>query len=132
MSITESDKCSLCKLEPETYIHLFTSCKYTKDLWENVNIWIKSKLNKTLNFSPMEIIVGHIQRDNFFLPINTILNATKHHTFCYSKNGYVPKLAQLKSEIEKIYEEQSYLHKISQNEDAFSKQWSLFKKLFST
>ena len=40
--LAPTDKCSFCKNEQETLVHLFLQCPFTKQFWQNVLNWINT------------------------------------------------------------------------------------------
>ena len=64
MSIEKSDKCRLCQSDPETFMHLFVKCRHVVELWKDLENWIYSNLGKLIYFSPMDIILEYLHRDN--------------------------------------------------------------------
>lgn len=46
--VVESDLCTFCNTEPETYIHLFWECPVAKQLWNQVSTWCKNKSNRNI------------------------------------------------------------------------------------
>ena len=57
-SISDTSKCSFCKIEPETLLHLFFECRIIQVIWKDVMDWISSKLRIPLHFRPSEILFG--------------------------------------------------------------------------
>ena len=56
--ISDTNKCSFCKIEPETLLHLFFECRIIQFIWNDVMDWISSKLRIPLDFGPSEILFG--------------------------------------------------------------------------
>ena len=49
--IFPTEKCTFCKSEPETTIHLFFQCSYVNVFWQTIIRWIKSFPNQeNINF----------------------------------------------------------------------------------
>ena len=88
MSIEKSDKCRLCQSDPETFMHLFVKCRHVVELWKDLENWIYSNLGKLIYFSPVDIILGYLHRDNQYtrIPINTLTVTTKYYIFKSAKN----------------------------------------------
>ena len=61
--IAASPLCSLCKLHNETIIHLFTSCRVTLTLWEQLRSWISGTgIRLPESMDPQTIILGSMER----------------------------------------------------------------------
>ena len=92
MSIEKSDKCRLCQSDPETFMHLFVKCRHVVELWKDLENWIYSNLGKLIYFSPMDIILGYLHRDNQYIPINTLIATTEYYIFKSATNKSVPNI----------------------------------------
>ena len=55
--IADSDKCSFCKTERETLLHLFCTCSSLVLFWESVISWIETKLKLQLNLQPFNLFL---------------------------------------------------------------------------
>ena len=77
MKIMPNPLCSFCQTEPETLCHLFLECPSTQSLWQNIENWIKNKLNINVNLSHKIKMLGYTIQDCQFLSINTIDTSCK-------------------------------------------------------
>ena len=127
---SQNDLCRLCGLEIETISHLLVICTKTKSLWQNLNEWIHLKINKKLALTPLEIIMGHLNRDNDFLPINTILLVTKYHIFASAVKVNTLSIEELKWKLKQCYQEQYLLSCETNKESVFKDNWKNFNVLF--
>ena len=85
MGIVQSELCLLCQSDTETLKHLFYDCSISRQIWNDVKLWIASKTGFSLNLSPQEILLGYTMRDQHFLPVNTIIMVVKSHIFSNSR-----------------------------------------------
>ena len=127
---SNNNKCRLCGLDTESIYHLFITCRITEDLWQDLKDWLKIKINKEINLSPLNIIMGHLDRDNSFLPINTIILVTKYYIFTSAVKATRPSIHELKVKLKRCYEEQYWLSYEQDKESYFNKSWIIFKEIF--
>ena len=70
---TAEDKCTLCKSESETLIHLFFKCVYSELFRRDFEFYYYSVSNKLLHLSLQDILIGIIAEQcplpNYFLLI---------------------------------------------------------------
>ena len=79
MSIEKSGGCRFCQSDSETFMYLFVKCYYVVELWKDLENWIHSNLGKLIKYSPIDIILGYLHRDNQLIPINTLIATTKYN-----------------------------------------------------
>ena len=72
-SVSDTDKCSFCKIKAETLLYLFFECKIIHVIWNDVMEWISSKLRVPLGFRPSEILFGVEEEKNQAKLINCVL-----------------------------------------------------------
>ena len=85
MNIVDNDNCNICCQYSETLHHLFITCNPIKQLWRDLEKWIKTKINSTITFEPSTIILGYLNNDNRSIPLNTIILITKSYIFWCSR-----------------------------------------------
>ena len=110
MSIEKSDKCRFCQSDSETFMHFFVKCRYVVELWKDLENWIHSNLGKLLKYSPMDIILGYLHRDNQYISINTLIATTKYYICKSAINESVSNINGLNNKLKRKYEEQFYIH----------------------
>ena len=74
--------------------------------------------------------MGHLNRDNNFLPINTIILVTKQYIFVSAVKGNTPSLHELKWKLNRCYQEQYWLSYEQNKEEHFNKSWIIFKEIY--
>ena len=104
--IEKSDRCRFCQSDSETFMHMFMKCPYVVELWKDLDNWIHSNLGKTTKYSPIDIILRYLHRDNQYILINTLIATTKYYIFKSAINNCVPNINGLKIKLKKKYEEQ--------------------------
>ena len=79
MNIIDSSKCNICNNSIQTTKHLFVDCPPIKQLWINIQQWIKNSLNININLTPLDIILGYQHRNN--LPRTSKSHHPSHQIF---------------------------------------------------
>ena len=79
LKISQSYLCRLCGVHPESIKHLFSNCSKSVELWENVKIWIHSKIGYTLKLDNEVKILGESHFDEHFWPLNFVLICTRYY-----------------------------------------------------
>ena len=87
--IAASPLCSLCKLHDETIIHLFTSCRVTLTLWEQLRSWISGTgIRLPESMDPQTIILGAWNaKTPDFVIINHIILLFKRYIYLSKETG---------------------------------------------
>ena len=106
------------------------SCEVVMQLWRDLNHWLDLVLNKHLDLAPLEILLGHLNNDNNFLPVNSLILVTKYYIFIWAVNAKMPSFNELCTKLKVCYEEQLLLSTNINKEVEFKKNWLGFKKLF--
>ena len=104
--ISDTNKCSFCKKEPETLLHLFFKCRIIQVIWNDVMDWISSKLRIPLDFQPSEILFGVEGENNQAKLINCVLLCIRFYIY---KSRISGNLLQMKHY--SIFERCVYLKK---------------------
>ena len=130
MSIEDSNTCRICQCEPETLMHLFVYCTHIVNLWKSLELWIYSCTNKRITFSPKEIIIGYLYKDNNYCPINMIIAVTKSYIFSSAVHESIPNIKGLKNKLQKQYEDQYHLNIEVNKVDKFTNQWRSYRNLY--
>lgn len=130
LKISSDQMCSLCSQYPESIEHLFSECGMVSHLWENVQNWIVNKLGLNIILSKSMKILGYLQQDNYFWPLNFVLIITRNYIFQSSRKKYALNIFALQIHIKNKYLEQQMLHKISWKEHHFNRKWNIWGKLF--
>ena len=88
------------------------------------------QLGKLIYFSPVDIILGYLHRDNQYFPINTLIATTKYHIFKSATNKSVLNIVGLKSNLKRKYEEQFHIQPEGEYREKLYASWGVFNRLF--
>ena len=130
MRIVNDPSCRLCNDNVETLKHLFCECQYVHTLWENIQLWIKTKTGIEITLNNSNIILGYINQDETNKPLNMVLLRTKSYIFWCARQRKIPNIIDLQRNIKKTYDEQISLFTINQKIEKFNKIWVVWKNLF--
>ena len=121
--------CNFCKSSSQDVQHLFAECPVVGHLWENLGKWIFNKIGLNFNIDETMKILGYLDFDMHFWPLNFFLLITRKYIFwCTSKN-YVPNIYFLQKEIKRRFIEQKFLHAIKSKTSVFCKKWTIFERV---
>ena len=99
MGKVQSEACLLCHSDTESVKHLLYSCPISFQVWIDLKSWIARKTGLNLYLSSQEILLGHLNRDTNFLPINTIIIVTKRFIYSNSRQKKPFDIAHLQEKL---------------------------------
>ena len=126
---SDSDSCLSCCMATETLVHLFCWCSKAQKIWNDLKDWIKEKTGIAIHFDSLNIIMGYLNRDNLFLPINTIILVTKYYIYSNSRKKIPFNILDLQRKIKETYNEQILVSRLNFSDLKFEKKWFSFKNL---
>ena len=99
--ISPKEKCTFCKSEPETTIHLFFQCSYVNVFWQTIIRWIKSFPNqKNINFSKaMQLGLQTCETS----VLNLIMLTAKHFIFTCKLRKQNPTLSMYRQTLNSVF-----------------------------
>ena len=130
-NISQTDECNLCWQDIQNIKHLFSECTKVKCLWQNLRNWIANKIGVNITLDSVTKILGYLQFDQYFWPLNFILIITRKYIFWCCRNNFPFDIYFLQKEVKRKYSEQETLYKIKGCGNIFSKRWSLWKNIFN-
>ena len=89
IKLSESDKCVFCKDQKETILRLFCHCSKVIPIWQNIESWISNKVGIKLKVTDSMKILGYIERNKDYWPINLVILVTKKYIYWCSKKGFM-------------------------------------------
>ncbi len=115
--IVNSELCTFCNTEPETYIHLFWECPVAKQLWSQIETYCKNKANRNIIATPKKVLLCRLSTNTLDC-INTICLVTLQYIYGSRCLRKIPSFAQLKL---KILDEQNVEKYIATKNDKLGK-----------
>ena len=90
-----------CKDQKETILHLFCHCSKVIPIWHNIESWISNKVGIKLKETDSVKILGYIERNKDYWPINFVILVTKNLFIGVQKKGFMLNMYFLQKEIRK-------------------------------
>ena len=117
------DKCTFCKSESETLIHLFFNCVYSKLFWKDFEFYYYSVSNEQLHLSLQDILLGIIAVQcpllNYFLLI------AKLYFWDCRRSQIRPTIVGFKSKVKLKFETEKYICTTNIPLKEFYQKWAL-------
>ena len=103
MNIQDSVSCTFCKNSPETIVHLYWDCYYTKGLWERLKNWLEDIYEIPEDYQSRFYLM-RITRDNLYVPkcVYFISILTKMYIHKCKNTNTLPIAQELKKYIQNI------------------------------
>ena len=130
IKVSQSSQCRLCSEQTETISHLFSQCSKSIDLWENIKVWIKSKIGYILTLNSKLMILGENNFDEHFWPLNFVLIVTRYYIFACAQKSQMPNIYVLQKKLKSIYQEQEILSQLNNYENKFAQNWVIWRSIF--
>lgn len=124
--ILDSDFCTFCNANVETYTHLFYECGSVKNLWMDLRLLLTKYNIVNLDFSLRNIMFNQVHANKNHV-INFIVLITKQYIYrsrCFKEK---PKFSTLLREIENVYKVEEHLAKVRNNWNKHVKKWRALK-----
>ena len=123
LKLSNTNMCRMCHTDTETITHLFAECTHSIEFWENINYWLRNGLCPALHITKQMKILGYLERDSSFLPLNFIFLYVRRYIFSCAKNGHALNLYFFLNHLETKFEEEEMLAKIKCQQLIFDKNW---------
>ena len=117
------DSCSFCGNAQETLEHIFIRCPFTQILWNDVELYLSQKHNRTFTLTTLNKLFGILEENS---GINHILTLTRKHIYFCKQREIKPNIQDLQRYINEIIRLEKYSAKISQTSEKFTNKWKYF------
>ena len=97
-----------------------------------LEIGIQNEAGSFLNIDKKTLLLGLKDRGSIPFSLNAIILITKKYLFLCLKDGRKPSFKALQLNIKRVYDEQSYLHAITDSTEKFKRKWMLIANLIHT
>ena len=94
-----------------------------------ISLWIKKRINISIQFEPFMIIIGYTNESNVSPTINLIIMIAKKYLFQSSSANVSPNIFLLIKRIHQSYNYHSIIAKKNMNEETFVKKWDMCRRL---
>ena len=118
------DRCSFCKLEPETLNHLFFYCMNSTGFWKEFESYFHSLTNEFICIPLQDVLLGVI---TFVCPLlNYSLLIAKIYIWDCRRTHTLPNINGFKLKVKTKYQTKKYIYIKNSKLDKFNKKWALF------
>jgi len=97
----ESDVCTVCNEQIETFPHLLVECEVVKLFWIDLQLWLYERTDILIDLNVCEIIIG-FQDENFIIFNAVYLLAQKFILRCSYENKF-PNLTTFKKKYYTVF-----------------------------
>ena len=122
--------CRLCASDIETIEHIFVDCPESQAIWNFIMNYIAEKIHINLTFTKEIILLGYINSDTNFEPINVLLTVVKKHIFFCASTQRKPSFFAIKNKLRNIYNEHHFLALLKETQLEFEKKWLRWEPIF--
>jgi len=131
IKIKQDDKCTFCKLVPETLIHLFWFCPIIQKFWQSLTDWLKKECIhiRHFNLTITDIIFQIHDKKRADEVLNIIILLAKQYIYRMKYRGAEPNLQYFKKSLKFYYNTEKYLTYCNCDWTSFDKRWSIYKNL---
>ena len=127
--INNSPLCSLCQNDIETIEHLFFNCDLIKDIWRQVESWIKERVDLEVKFTIKDIILNTYQVNRPEI-INRIILLVRDCIYKKSRKAEYISLFDIKNTICRYYKAEFTAYCIKAERQKFERKWGVWQNLF--
>ena len=127
IGVKDTDKCSFCKSETESLIHLFWDCTIVKEFWNKVRNWIKEHItSKTIINLTQLTCLGFVQNTSNIL-LHHVLLIARHYIYCCRLKTTLPtckifeNIVQMTNGIEKANASKT------KTQEMYNKKWADYR-----
>ncbi len=122
--IKTEDRCSFCKVQPETITHLLWECPLVQSLWQELTEWLSPNIKLTNYLNVKDILLG---KPNQYekLP-NILILRTKYYVYCRKCCDQKLCLSGLKEGLKNEYKLEKCIAMRNGSMEQFNETWKNF------
>ena len=103
-----TDRCSFCKLEPETLNHLFFFCMHSVGYWKEFESYFHSLTNEFIYITLQDVLLGVIT--SICPLLNYLLSIDKIYIWECRRTRTLPNINGFKLKVKTKYETEKYIY----------------------
>ena len=127
LKLVEDDLCSFCHMHTETLIHFFCDCKFSINIWSELEKWILTNTGYKINFTKENILFGFQGANN--KAMNCLTFIVKRTLYNNKLQNKVPYFPQVKISLINYYKKEKYIAETNCLYGNFQKKWTSLKRL---
>ena len=120
MGIRNDSQCPYCDEQVETIEHAFLECEAAKEIWKEVETWLKTSINTTIKISNLDKIFGTGMEHDI---VEKTIIATKRVIYRHRQKGTQYTLREVKTILRSQLTVGEYQSGIEGNYHLFLKTW---------
>ena len=124
----QSEMCTFCNEEVESYMHCFVQCDISKKIWGALKKWLDYFCFVKLEITPFTLLFN-AYTDSFELMINTIILIVKYHLYCCKCKKEQPKFSNIIRLISWYKNIEYYVAKKHKKLTKHNKKWEMYDKV---
>ena len=132
MNITDSSNCRLCSSKDETLEHLFIECPATIIFYNDMKLWVRSRIGLNIVIDSESFLLGYLIVDQHFIPMNTLFIIVKYYIFLCAYHKSKPNIMEFQKRFSNYYRDEELLSFLNFKTVAFTKVWQRWKPLFNS
>jgi hypothetical protein len=107
MGLRNDNLCTFCLGAPETIKHLFWECAIVQQFWNNIRIWILSKIPSfIMDLTESNILFGI--NDKHSTALNSILLTAKYHIYQCKMKSSAPVIEVFKKQVSSLIKAEKF------------------------
>ena len=128
LKLASSDKCSFCKTERETILHLFWECPQSNRFWLDLSQFLTANgvLQSDIEINLEAVIFGGEKIGKL---INLILLVAKRYLYNVKMNKGLPQLNIFKTVLYNYYKVEKRIALITDKQESFEDKWRLLEDI---
>jgi len=132
--IIDSDRCTFCKHDQETIVHLFWQCPIIRQFWTDVMMWLKSHCAHMYNLEFDEILIIFGKKQNVITDtvLDLIILLGKFYIYRCRMEGIKPIISAFIVIIKQRYTVEKYMHYITNKSLLFERCWLPYENIAKT
>ena len=129
IQIKDCAQCTFCSNDIETLVHLFWSCPFSRNIWNELLTFLKIEdYFPEFRFSPTNVILGIPNTNKKYTALNLIILKTKYIIYKNRCQNTNININLFQEEIKALYKLEKYLAQIRDRSNKFDEVWTPFKK----
>ena len=105
VNVKSDNTCSICSIDQDSNYHMLLDCRYIRQLWSEVEEWIKEISHNEYILTDRRKILGDLENN---ATINIIILNTKKVIYLCKLDNKKPHLLQVQLNVRKVYNHDLY------------------------
>ena len=127
MKLSENDKCTFCREEKESLLHLFWECSHTHKFWNDVfNLMTEHGLLSNTDRNMSDIILG---KDGESTLVNLIILIAKRYIYSAKISKSVPYVSVFKKSLKLHFKVEQKIAYMTNTVEIFRQKWYLLHNM---